>query len=401
MRVVQVFGVEGLDAVPAATDADAVVVALKSRSLPKASAIEQSLAALQTLQDRGAQRIYFKYCSTFDSTPDGNIGPVAEALRQAISAEQCLYCPAFPEAGRTVFNGHLFVNRRLLHESPLRDHPLTPMTDADVVRFLGQQIPHSVGLLPHDIIDAGVGACHDQLHTLRERGVRHIIADTCHEQHLQTLATVVAGHSLVTGGSGLARFLPAALQQAASLPEFMADSLLPQIPGRSAVIAGSCSAATVAQVQQWKLNRPAWEIDVPRIVSQRDSELRQLREWITGLPDHSPLLISSSATPHRVAELQARFGVETVAHAVEDGLSLVAQLLFADFGVRRFVVAGGETSGAVTRALGVRAVRIGPSICPGVPWTETVGASRPLALALKSGNFGERRFFAQALEMLP
>lgn len=401
LKVMQVFGVNGLSALHTETDADAVVIALKSRSLPRQEAIRQSLDALHALQKRRARRIYFKYCSTFDSTIDGNIGPVSEALMSELEVGQTIYCPAFPDAERTVYNGHLFVGRQLLHESPLKDHPLTPMTDSDIVRFLNHQVSGSVGLLPHDVVSRGNGPIQSTLFELAKLGRQHVVVDACNNQQLRSIAAVASRMTFVTGGSGLAKFLPEGYLSSGLLTRLSTTSPMPQVSGRSAVIAGSCSSATNVQVNEIKNRVPTWEIDVTAAMKSRDAELKRLQEWVSELDRTQPLLISSTASPHRVTQLQATFGVEAVAHGIEEFLSLSAQMLASEFDVRRFVIAGGETSGAVTRALGVEAVRIGPNICPGVPWTETVGRTQPIALALKSGNFGDSDFFAQALEMLP
>ena len=399
LRVLQVFGTDGVDTIPADRDVDAVVLALKTRSVPVEEAVSRSLRAFSQLSELGAERFYFKYCSTFDSTSDGNIGPVTEALMDALGVRQTLYCPAFPEAGRTVFNGHLFVGQQLLHESPLKDHPLNPMTDASLIRHLQQQVSGAVGLLPHDVIDSGPDAIRSVLQQLSKEGVQHVIVDTCHDQHLSTISRVAGAMKLVTGGSGLAAFLPENYQSQGLASTRSGAAKLPQVSGRAAVIAGSCSAATVAQVADWKDTGLSWDVDVQAVMKDAEQQLQQLTAWLADT-EGRPVLICSSATPERVSQLQTEFGATTVAHALEDFLSRVAVLLASEYGVRRFVVAGGETSGAVTAALGVTAVRIGPNICPGVPWTESL-QERPLALALKSGNFGDRQFFTQALEMLP
>lgn len=399
LSVLQVFGTDGLDAISDELSVDAVVLALKTRSVSVEDAVSQSLQAFARLKELGAQRFYFKYCSTFDSTTEGNIGPVSEALMDAVGVRQTLYCPAFPEAGRTVFNGHLFVGRQLLHESPLRDHPLNPMTDASLIRHLQQQVSGAVGLLPHDSIDQGPDEIRSVLQQLSEEGVQHVIVDTCHEQHLSTISRVAGEMSLVTGGSGLAAFLPESYRSQQLTSTMSESAKLPQVSGRAAVIAGSCSAATVAQVADWKDKGLAWDVDVEAVMEDAELQLQQLTAWLANT-DGQPVLICSSATPEQVGQWQTRFGALPVAHALENFLSRVAVLLASEYGVRRFVVAGGETSGAVTAALGVTAVRIGPNICPGVPWTQSL-QERPLALALKSGNFGDRQFFTQALEMLP
>jgi len=395
MRTVQWFGVPpaGADSF----DADAVVVALKSRSVPAEEAVEVSLAALRSLQSLGARRFLFKYCSTFDSTPQGNIGPVAEALQTRLDAGPTIFCPAFPENGRTVYLGHLFVQGRLLNESGMERHPLNPMRDPDLVRVLQQQTSHRVGLLPYGVVSQGPQAITEALAQFRQAGLQFVVVDALDEGHLRDLALAVADFSLVTGGSGIARRLAEAYAQTG---QFASDGLvvaLPRAAGFSAVLSGSCSPATQRQVafsrQQW----PAWPIDV-RAALRGEAVADQAIDWASRLLPAGPVLIYSTTEPKQLAAIQQEFGHETAAAAAERTLASVARGLVAR-GVRQLVVAGGETAGAIVQALGVQALRIGPQIDPGVPWTETLGQPH-LALALKSGNFGSDDFFEKALEML-
>lgn len=401
MRVVQIVGVPDTDLLSQLRDVDAVVVALKTRSVPAKIAVQQSVAALSALQQMGAVRFYFKYCSTFDSTDQGNIGPVAEALMNQLETQQTVFCPAFPKAGRTVYRGHLFVNDSLLHESGMQHHPLNPMTDANLQRVLSKQSTCRVGHLSYDIYATDTRAIAERLTVLKTDGVPFVIADACNDLQLQQLAAAVVDLPLVTGGSGLARYLPAAYRSAGILQttEFAPD--LPEVSGRCAIVAGSCSTATNGQVRHVRDTCRTWPVDVAAVMSNHTGELNRLRTWVAGTPNNQTLMLTSSADPDAVSALQDQFGAEAVAAQVERFLAEATALLVADFGVRRLVLAGGETSGAIVQKLEVRTMKIGPEICTGVPWTETIGSTPSLALALKSGNFGNEDFFQTALEMLP
>ena len=391
MRTVQVIGVpEG----PPPEGADAVVVALKSRTIPAADAVAQSLAALRWLQAAGARQIYFKYCSTFDSTPAGNIGPVAEALMDALGAPIAIACPAFPENGRTVFRGHLFVGDQLLSDSGMRDHPLTPMTDANLVRVLQAQARGKVGLLRHDVIARGAEAARTTLMALAADGVRLAVADAITNDDLRVLGEAVADAPLVTAGSGVALGLPAAYAARGWLQRDAQAATLPAVGGAAAVLSGSCSVATNAQVQHWLgSGRPGFRID-PRALAAGAPVVDEALAFARARLTQGPVLVYATAEPAEVKAVQAELGVDRAGHLVEQAMASVARAL-VDGGVRRLVVAGGETSGAVVQALGVHALRIGAPIDPGVPWT--LALNRPLLLALKSGNFGSVDFFAKAL----
>jgi uncharacterized protein YgbK (DUF1537 family) len=399
LSVIQIMGVptsEELDQI----DADAIVVALKTRSIPAADAIEQSLTSLEALRHIGIDRFFFKYCSTFDSTEQGNIGPVAEAMMDALGVEQTIFCPALPRNGRTVYQGHLFVNGRLLNESGMENHPLNPMTDPDLVRFLGIQTSQKVGLLSYAAFEAGGDRVTQELQALAESGVNLVITDSCDDEQLSTLAQAVADMRLVTGGSGIARYLPEAYRKIGLLESPPDQPRLPEVAGRSLILSGSCSAATNQQVNWMKQRCPAWKIDVPAIIDDSSQALGDVLSWAKQTDPAEPVLVYSTAAPDEVSQLQDQFGRDAVAHVIEDFHASIAAAMVADLGVRRLVLAGGETSGAVTTRLGVRALRIGPEISAGVPWTISIGET-PLALALKSGNFGGEDFFESALETLP
>jgi len=388
MRTVQTIGVPPSGTAP---DADAIVVALKSRSIGAADAVAQSLEALRWLQAGGARQILFKYCSTFDSTPDGNIGPVTQALLDALGAPIAIACPAFPTNRRTVYMGHLFVGDRLLNESGLQHHPLNPMTDADLVRWLQRQTPYRVGLLAHPTVGRGAGAVRAALGELAGAGVRIAIADAIDDADLRTLGEACTDAALLTGGSGIALGLPDNFRRAGLLRPHTGG--LAAVGGPAVVISGSCSIATRRQIDVYSATAPARRVDVDDLVAGR-LDARALADWVLAQPPGVAPLVYSSADPDTVRAAQQRHGVQAASSAVEHCLGELSALLYAA-GVRRQVIAGGETSGAVVQALGVRLLAIGPEIDPGVP--ALAGIDVPVGLALKSGNFGADDFFDKAL----
>ncbi len=395
MRTVQLLGVprSGLS-VP---DADAVIVALKSRSNPADEAVRLSLGALKWLQAAGAIQFYFKYCSTFDSTDRGNIGPVADALLEALGEDFTVFNPAFPTNKRTVYKGYLFVGDELLSESGMRHHPLTPMTDPSLVRVLQRQTAHKVASVPYATLVQGAPAVREAFDALRKSGVRHAVLDSITDEHLFALGEACAGLKLVTGGSGMAMGLPANFLRAGSMRSGQ-SAQLPRVIGPTAVLAGSCSNATQGQVARMKRDHEAFELDPIAMASGSDVAAQALA-WAQGRLSEKPVLIYSTAAPVQVEEVQKRLGREQAGELVERTLGRIAQGL-VEGGVRRLVVAGGETSGAVVSALGVEGLTIGPEIDPGVPWTFSIGTPT-LALALKSGNFGGTDFFARAFQVQP
>ncbi|WP_122366578.1 3-oxo-tetronate kinase [Pseudomonas coronafaciens] len=394
MRTVQSIGIPSVE-MAAGLDADAIVIALKSRTTPSAEAVAESLAALEWLRERGCEQIFFKYCSTFDSTAAGNIGQVSEALLEQLGSDFTLACPAFPENGRTIFRGHLFVQDQLLSESGMQNHPLTPMTDANLVRVLQAQTTHKVGLLRYDTVAKGVESVRGKIAELRAEGVSMAIADALSDADLYTLGEACADLPLLTGGSGLALGLPGNFRKAGKLRDIDAAKQI-AISGGEVVLAGSASVATNGQVAAWlEANRPALRINPLDLVAGKpvvEQALAFARDAA------QTVLIYATSTPDEVKAVQKELGVERSGAMVEAALGEIAKGLF-DAGVRRFVVAGGETSGAVVQALGVQLLQIGAQIDPGVPATISSG-SEPLALALKSGNFGARDFFAKALKHL-
>ena len=430
MRTVQTIGIPATDT---AVEADALVVALKSRTIGVADAIAQSLAALRWLRAQGCQQFFFKYCSTFDSTDAGNIGPVTDALLDALadgpgapvgasvesrpgshtafqpdshadSHNFTIACPAFPENHRTVYRGHLFVGEVLLNESGMENHPLTPMTDANLVRVLQRQTGSKVGLLRYDTIARGVQAVREAIAQMRAEGARIAIADAVNDADLQTLGTACAGLALITGGSGIALGLPANFKAAGSLRASNTVASLPAVEGSSVVLAGSASKATNAQVAAWLATRSGFRID-PLALARGEAVVEQAVAFATEHLKSSPpqpVLIYATTSPDQVKTVQRELGVARAGQLVEEALAAIARRL-RDAGVRKFVVAGGETSGAVVQALDVQMLRIGAQIDPGVPATASVPRSveeAPLALALKSGNFGAVDFFEKALARL-
>lgn len=394
MRTIQLLGVPRADLdVP---DCDAIIVALKSRSNPAGEAIQMSLAALDWLRARGARQFYFKYCSTFDSTDKGNIGPVAEAMLDALGERFTVFNPAFPTNKRTVYQGYLFVGDVLLSESGMRHHPLTPMTDPSLVRVLQRQSRHKVGLVPYGTIIKGVAAVREAFARLQAQGVRHAILDSITDDHLLMLGEACAGMKLVTGGSGMAMGLSANFVRQGLL-EVGQSYALPRVSGPAVVLSGSCSIATQGQVAEMKKTHEAFQLDPLAIAQGRDAAAEAL-EWARTRIGSKPILIYSTATPEQVGAAQDKLGREHAGAVVEEALGKIARGLVAA-GVRRLVVAGGETSGAVVSALGVQGLYIGKEIDPGVPWTFSIGQPS-LALALKSGNFGTPDFFTKAFERL-
>jgi uncharacterized protein YgbK (DUF1537 family) len=393
MRTVQTIGVP---AGPLEVDTDAVVVALKTRTTPPAEAVQQSLEALRWLQAQGARQIYFKYCSTFDSTAHGNIGPVTEALLDALGADFTIATPAFPDNQRTVFKGYLFVGDVLLSESGMRDHPLTPMTDANLVRVLQAQSKRTVGLIDYRTVGAGEAAIRQRIAALRAEGVSIAVVDALSNDDLLRLGPALNDLKLVTAGSGVAIGLPANFGLRAS----EGASRLPSGLGARAVVAGSCSQATNRQVRTFiEAGGAAMALDPLRIAAGEDL-VAQTLAWAKPLVAKGPVLVYSTAEPGTVKSVQGRLGVEQAGAMVERAIAAIARGL-VDLGVRQLVVAGGETSGACVQALGVRQLQIGPQIDPGVPWCwGRDGAGHHLHMALKSGNFGGDDFFGKAFALL-
>ena len=396
MRVVQAIGVpEG----PLDEEADAVVVALKSRTIPAAEAVAQSLEALRWLQAQGVRQVYFKYCSTFDSTPAGNIGPVTEALMDALDCDFTIACPAFPDNGRTVFKGYLFVGDEMLHESGMRNHPLTPMKDSNLVRVLQAQTRRKVGLIDYRSVARGAAGIIERIAQLRAQGVQVAVVDATSNAELVAAGPAWAALPLVTAGSGIAIGLP----QNFGLREGDGASAarLPRANGLRAIVSGSCSVATNGQVLEFlRSGGEAFPIDPLQLAAGVDV-IGQALAWAQPRLAKGPVLVYATAEPDAVRATQAKLGVERAGALVELALAGIARGLVQQ-GVGQLVVAGGETSGSVVQALGVSRLLIGPQIAPGVPWCHArpAGAAKGLHVALKSGNFGGPGFFREAFTLL-
>lgn len=388
MAVVQYSGVPS---VPADASVEAGVIALKSRSIPAAEAIKQSLAALKWLQNQGCKQFFFKYCSTFDSTDDGNIGPVAEALASALAADAVIVCPAFPRTGRRVFQGHLFVKDQLLSDSSMKDHPLTPMRDPDLRNVLSRQSCSVVGHVPMAIVAEGSDAIRDALAAEARHGRNLIVVDAIHDDDLIAIGGAARDLVLITGGSGVAMGLPANFVKTGQI---LAKKLDWQgQAGRCAILSGSCSEATRNQIATHAKTGAQHQIDVAGVM-RGEVEIDGLLRWFlaqAGLP-----ILYSSGSPTAVQHLQAEFGMQAIADRLDKLFGDLAIALVAA-GVERLIVAGGETSGAVVGALRLNALSMGPEIDPGVP-AMRVGSN--LTIALKSGNFGTDNFFEKAATIL-
>ena len=396
MSVVQTIGVPSPgDPIP---DAEAMVVALKSRTIPAKDAVALSLQACRWLKAAGARQFYFKYCSTFDSTDQGNIGPVGDTLVEELDAGLTTVCPAFPETGRTIYLGHLFVGRDLLSDSPMRNHPLTPMRDANLVRVLSRQTRARVDLVPITTVRQGASSMSASFGYLTRKLVRYAVIDAIEDEDLLTLGAACAEMKLMTGGSGAAIGLPENFRRAGLIPKREAVTPLDPVGGLGAVVAGSSSQATMGQVAAMRAQHPALALEPLKLAEDLDRSVAAALDWAKPKLGAGPVLIHAGGTPKEVAAVQEKLGRARAGELVEQALATIAQGLVAA-GVRRLVVAGGETSGAVVQGLGIKALQIGPQIDPGVPACLAIGTPR-LALALKSGNFGTEDFFMKALDAL-
>ena len=383
----------GVPDAPATEAAAFEVIALKSRTAPVDQAVAETLAALEWLRAAGAKQFFWKYCSTFDSTPQGNIGPVAEALMEALGTDQTIYCPAFPENGRSIFMGNLFVGRQPLAESPMKDHPLTPMRDSNLMRLLEPQVTCPVGLVDRLTVAEGTDAVRAELAALQNDGVAHVIVDAVANDDLAIIAGACRDMPLMTGGSAIAMPLPALL----GFDDASSMTARPELGARSVVLSGSCSAMTNRQVADYMARgKPAFRLDPSELAENGpDAALA----WLAVQDLSTGPLVYATADPDSVMAAQDKLGVDQAGAIVEAALAACA-VAARDAGAQRVVVAGGETSGAVAKALSVDRLNIGPEIAPGVPWTFCQSGGHDIALALKSGNFGAETFFADAFDML-
>jgi 3-dehydrotetronate 4-kinase len=392
-RTVQTIGIP--KSVKQLQEIDAVVVALKTRTCPVEQAVQESTDALHWLESIGCRQFYFKYCSTFDSTPRGNIGPVIEVLLRELGASFTIACPAFPDNGRTVYRGHLFVHDQLLNESGMQLHPLTPMTDPNIVRVLAAQTNLSVDLIRLNLVREGEKAVSQAFATRASQTATVSITDTTSNDDLVVLAGAAKDLKLVTGGSGLALGLG---KNFGLQPGQAAQPIIPS--GRRAILAGSCSRMTLKQLEAAKRIYPHFRVAPEELAAQFDVTLERVRSWAKehrSNPD--PLLVYTSGSPDEIASNQKSLGIDRAGELCERFLAEVAETFVRDE-ISQLIVAGGETSGAVVTKLGLDLLRIGPEIAPGVPWTLASGTSREIALALKSGNFGAEDFFINAWRFL-
>jgi uncharacterized protein YgbK (DUF1537 family) len=398
LRTVQTIGVPRDDL--AMPEVDAVVVSLKSRSIEAGLAVSRSQSAEKWLRGRGADHVLFKICSTFDSTDAGNIGPVMDALRADSGESIVLVTPAFPETGRTVYMGNLFVGSVPLNESPLKDHPLNPMHDSNLVRVLARQSRTKIGLVDVTEIARGPDAVRARLADLSNKGFGAAIADAVFERDLETIGTVALDHRLSVGASGLGLGLARALVTSGQVKSSAADAISENpVGGPAACLAGSCSQATLLQIANAETAMPVLHLDPEQVVAGKQ-EARRALAWATDRLKDGPILIASSAAPNEVTALQARHGRDAAGHAIEQAMADIAEGLVQS-GVRRLVVAGGETSGAVVDRLGIPGFLVGAEIAAGVPVLRAVGVKEgAMLLALKSGNFGGPEFFCDALKLM-
>ncbi|MEY9883674.1 3-oxo-tetronate kinase [Bradyrhizobium sp. USDA 329] len=396
LRTVQTIGVPADDL--ALPEVDAVVVSLKSRSIEAGLAVSRSRAAETWLRGRGAGHVLFKICSTFDSTDAGNIGPVMDALRADCGEAVVLVTPAFPETGRTVYQGNLFVGAVPLNESPLKDHPLNPMHDSNLVRVLARQSKTQIGLVDLATVTRGAEGVRARLAELAGKGIGAAIIDAVFDRDLETIGLVAAEHRLSVGASGIGLGLARALVSTGKVRATATSDAGAPVGGSAACLAGSCSQATLQQIANAERIMPVLHLDPDRIITGAGEAQRAL-DWARPRLAEGPVLIASSSTPDQVAALQARHGRDAAGHAIEQAMADIAESLVKS-GVRRLIVAGGETSGAVVDRLKIPGFLVGLEIAAGVPVLRAVGAERDMLLALKSGNFGGAEFFSDALRLM-
>ena len=387
----------GVPDTPPSDTAAVEVIALKCRTAPVDDAVAETRAALRWLQAAGARRFFWKYCSTFDSTPEGNIGPVAEALMADVNTDQTIYCPAFPENGRSIYMGNLFVGQQPLSESPMKDHPLTPMRDSNLMRLLEPQVTRPVGLVDRLTVAQGVEAVRAALDQHQTVGIAHVVVDAVADADLSIIAEACRDMPLMTGGSAVAMPLPALYEAAGLLNADAVKADRPTVAAQAVILSGSCSKVTRAQVAAYLSGgAPGYKLD-PLALAREGAG--PALEWLKNQDQSTAPLIYATAEPGAVQAAQTQLGTAQAGEIVEAALAKLA-VAARDQGARRIVVAGGETSGAVTKALGITRLTIGTEIAPGVPWTYAETNGHTIALTLKSGNFGAETFFKDALEKL-
>ena len=397
MQVSMYAGVPPLNNKASLTNADAAVIALKIRTIPINDAVSESLKALDWLKNAGCSQFIFKYCSTFDSTKEGNIGPVTDAIMEELNVDFTIACPSFPDAGRTVFYGHMFVNGKPLNESGMEKHPLTPMIDHNLVRWLDYQTKHNVGLIAYDTISNGVKSVEDKVNNLKIEGYKYAIVDTINNENFDTICNGVKDLRFLTGGSGIALGLPKIYKKEGLLSD--KEFQIPENSTNAIILSGSCSSATLNQIEVYKKENPSYFISADEVMNNKNL-VDDVIKWIKNNKTLTPL-IYSSADQKIVKEKQTQYGQEILANKIESFFEKLSnKLLNYTFGI--FISAGGETSGAVVNGLGLREFKIGQEISHGVPalWSPNSNCNKPVSLTLKSGNFGQIDFFKRALQIL-
>ncbi len=377
---------------------DALVIAQKTRVIPAGEAVAAFRHGAQVLRARGARQLFFKYCATFDSTDDGNIGPCADLLRALTGARLTAFCPSFPEAGRRVFQGHLFADDMLISESPKRFDPLTPMPDPSLVRTLQRQTATRVGLIPQQVVHAGPAALRAHARALEDEGIGFAIADAAEPADLAAVAALTWDWPLMTGNSSICAYFPALWRTHGWLARESAVAPLPAVAGPGVVLAGSCADRSIAQLRAFERDRPVHWIDVERALDGTDVVAEALDWSLRQLPD-GPVAIATSAPADTIGRIQARLGKHEAAAVAEDILGRLAQRL-RRAGVTRFVVSGGETSGAVLAHLGIDRLQVGPYAGPGIARAVAQDGDAFLALCLKSGKLGPEDMLLPMLQCM-
>lgn len=373
-------------------ETDTCVIALKSRSCSVAEAIEASLQACRWLKDQGCTLIYFKYCSTFDSTSDGNIGPVVDALMRELNTSKTIVCPALPVNGRTVYQGHLFVYEQLLSESGMRNHPITPMTESNLIKLMEAQSQGKAGLVKYEEL-TDVSSIKTRFLQLERQSYKYFICDTITQDNLNQIGEACADFDLVTGGSGL---VGAIAKAASNNAVHNQAAFVPRKQGKGLIISGSCSVMTNKQVEEYSQHAPSYQIDVEMCINN-PQYVNQVLGWVLSQSDVQlyPLVYATVPANH-LSAIQEKYGA-TASEKIEALFHKLVCLL-QEYEYHTIISAGGETSGTVTQALNINGLLVGQEISPGVPWVSSLDGK--IALALKSGNFGDEAFFKKAQEMM-
>ncbi|MDF0584065.1 3-oxo-tetronate kinase [Bradyrhizobium yuanmingense] len=385
------------DLVGSCGDVPAIVIAQKTRVIPANIAVGMTAKATRALLARDVRQIFFKYCATFDSTDQGNIGPVSDLLMQLTSAEYTAFCPASPALRRTFYNGHLFLGTELISDSPKRNDPLTPMTDPDLVRVLQRQTRAKVGLLAHSQVDAGADSAGRVIAEATARGTRYFIADAIYDRDLNTLATLTCDWKLMTGNATIVQHYPDIWKARGLVAADRSPPRLRAVGGGGAVLAGSCAERTLEQLAEFEKSHPLHRIN---LMNAEDvaATVGDALDWARPRLGRGPVGFATSGAPEAVKMAQQRYGREGAAELAETILGRLAVSL-RGVGVRRFVVAGGETSGSIVEQLGIRRLRVGPYGGPGIG-TAVTEDEDPVALCLKSGKLGPVDLFATTLEAM-